>query len=142
MRNLEEARKEAREIIKEDYDLVLGEVEELHNLDEWRKITTAFDLGVTAGAKSRAVPDEAELMELMNKLSPDQLFEVMKYAKELLLETAAEKVTVCRSCGSTELSRDGRFITCDKCGAGGFVKVPDSGKVSVIWEDYHDPEDE
>lgn len=82
MRNLEEARKEALEIIKEDYDLVLGEAEELLKMDEWRKVTMAFYLGVTAGAKSTVT----EGKELMDKLRPEQRGKVIEYMQKLLME--------------------------------------------------------
>jgi len=140
MRNLEEARKEARAVLNEEYDITAGEIEELHNMNEWDKITTSFDLGVTAGAKSSAVPDEADLMELLDKLSLDKMVTVIEYMQKLLIESAAEKVTACPSCGSGELSKDGRFIVCDNCGAGGYFKVFEGGDVRLFWEKKGEPD--
>lgn len=59
---------------------------------------------------------------------------VIEYMQKLLIENAAEKITACPSCGSGELSKDDRFIVCDKCGAGGYFKVFDGGDVRLFWE--------
>lgn len=134
MRNLEKARKEARAVLNEEYDITAGEIKELHSMNELDKITGAFDLGVTAGAKSSAVPDEADLMELLDKLSLDQMVTVIEYMQKLLIENAAEKVKTCPTCGSGELSKDDRFVVCDNCGAGGYFKVFDGGDVRLFWE--------
>lgn len=134
MRNLEKAREEARAVLNRKYDITAGEIEELHSMNELDKITGAFDLGVTAGAKSSAVPDEADLMELLDKLSLDKMITVIEYMQKLLIENAAEKITACPSCGSGELSKDDRFIVCDNCGAGGYFKVFEGGDVRLFWE--------
>jgi len=132
MRNLEEAQKVAREIISEDYDITCGEIDALHSMNEWDKIITAFNLGVTAGAKSVA-PAETELIEALQKLPEDKLMDVKNYAEDLLLENAMDRFRSCRRCGSEDLATEGRFVVCQKCGAGGGCKIDSRGRVRLFW---------
>ena len=140
MRDLTEARKEARAVLNREYDITAGEIEELHNMNELDKITGAFDLGVTAGAKSKA-PDEDDLIELLDKLTPEKLQMVRDRLELFLIENEAEKVKICLTCGSRELSRNDRFIVCDKCGSGGYFRVFDGGDVRLFWKRV-EPEEE
>lgn len=133
MRNTEEIREEAMRIPKEEYDLTAGEMDELHHMEEWDKIMTAFNLGAIAGAKS-SVPDEADLLKLLDKLTPEQLLEVKNYAELLRIEDAADQVTACKSCGSKNLSKKDWFIVCEDCGAGGGVMTDNQGRVRLFWD--------
>lgn len=133
MRDIKEAEKEAREILKEQYDLTAGEIDALHNMDEWDKITTAFYLGVDSGAKS-AAEKEPELIKALQTLPEDELNAIRNHAEDLLIERAADRFKICGCCGSRELSRDGHFVLCKACGAGGGIKIDRQGRVRLYWD--------
>lgn len=90
MRNFEKAKKDAEKILKEQYSLTGAELGTLHEMSEWDKITTAFYLGVVAGAKSQEIRNQEQ-----NTVDPVKVAEnLRKLRGEKSLGEVAEAVGV------------------------------------------------